>query len=69
MNALLAQDPYAYFGELRAHDPVHWDEVNQLWLITRYDDCVWLAKHPELFSNAVYARDPREPYPDRKSVV
>lgn len=63
MNALLAQDPYAVFGRLRAEDPVHWDELNQLWLITRYDDCVWLAKHPELFSNAVYLRDPREPYP------
>ena len=63
MNALLAQDPYAYFGRLRVDDPVHWDELNQLWLITRYDDCVWLAKHPELFSNAVYLRDPREPYP------
>lgn len=57
------QDPYAYFGSLRDADPVHWNEKYELWLVTRYDDLVWLTRHPELFSSEVFKRDPRAPYP------
>jgi cytochrome P450 len=57
------QDPYSYFDHVRETDPVHWNENYELWLITRYDDLVWLTRHPELFSSAVWKRDPREPYP------
>jgi cytochrome P450 len=56
-------DPYAYFGRLREEDPVHWNAKYQLWIITRYDDIVWLIRHPELFSSEVFKRDPRPPYP------
>ncbi len=56
-------DPYGYFGHLREADPVHWNELYELWLITRYDDLVWLTRHPELFSSAVWKRDPRGAYP------
>ena len=56
-------DPYAYFAHMREEDPVHWNEKYDLWLITRHDDLVWLTRHPELFSSAVFARDPRDPYP------
>ena len=56
-------DPYSYFGQLRAEDPVHWNETYKLWLVTRYDDANWVTKHPEIFSNAVFQRDPRGPYP------
>ncbi len=31
-------DPYAVFGELREHEPVHWDAAHKSWLITRYGD-------------------------------
>ena len=34
-----------------------------VWLITRYDDVVWVLRHQELFSSEVFKRDPREPYP------
>src|SRR5918911_1988665 len=56
-------DPYTYFGRLREEDPVHWNELYELWVITRHDDLVWLTRHHELFSSAVFRNDPRPPYP------
>ena len=56
-------DPYGYFNRLRAEDPVHWNAKYELWVFTRYDDIVWLVRHPELFSSEVFRRDPRPPYP------
>jgi cytochrome P450 len=57
------QDPYTYFGRLREEDPVHFNELYETWFITRYDDLVWLTRHPELFSSAVLKTDPRPPAP------
>ena len=56
-------NPYAYYGRLREEDPVHWNEAYALWLITRHDDLVWLTRHHELFSSAVFRNDPRPAYP------
>ena len=57
-------DPYTYYGRLRDEDPVHWNETYALWVVTRHDDLVWLTRHHELFSSAVFKNDPRPPYPD-----
>src|SRR5713101_3002059 len=56
-------DPYTYYGRLRDEDPVHWNETYALWVITRHDDLVWLTRHHELFSSAVFKNDPRPAYP------
>jgi cytochrome P450 len=56
-------DPYPYYGRLREEDPVHWNELYDLWVITRHDDVVWMTRHHELFSNAVFRNDPRPAYP------
>jgi cytochrome P450 len=56
-------DPYSYFGQLREEDPVHWNAKYEVWVVTRYDDVVWLLRHPELFSSEVFRRDHRPPYP------
>ena len=56
-------DPYPLLGHLRDNAPVHWNERYQLWVITRYDDLVWLVRHNELFSSAVIRSDQRPPYP------
>lgn len=56
-------DPYSYFDRVREEDPVHWNEKYDLWLVTRYDDLVWLTRHPEFFSSEVFKRDPKPPYP------
>jgi cytochrome P450 len=56
-------DPYTYYGRLREEDPVHWNELYDLWVITRHDDVVWMTRHHELFSSAVFRNDPRPAYP------
>ena len=56
-------DPYTYYGRLRELDPVHWNELHKVWVVTRYDDISWLTLHPEIFSSAVPAKDPLPPYP------
>jgi len=57
-------DPYTYYGRLREEDPVHWNEKYALWVLTRHEDVVWMTRHHELFSNAVFKNDPRPAYPD-----
>jgi cytochrome P450 len=42
----------AELARLRREDPVHWDEVNGFWLLTRYADVRAASKQPELFSSA-----------------
>ena len=56
-------DPYGYYGRIREQDPVHWNETYELWAVTRYADVVWMTRHHELFSSAVFRNDPRPPYP------
>ena len=55
----MMQNPYPYLARLREIDPVHWNERHGVWIITRYDDLVWITKRPELFSSAVAKRDGR----------
>lgn len=42
-------DPHPLYAWLRRHDPVHWDERNQVFALTRYDDVVRVSKSPQLF--------------------
>ena len=56
-------DPYAYYGRIRDEDPVHWNDLYEVWVVTRHDDLVWLTRHHELFSSAVFKNDPRPAYP------
>ena len=62
-TAEVIQDPYQYYGHIRNEDPVHWNELYELWVITRHDDLVWLTRNHEQFSNQVMANDPRPAYP------
>ena len=56
-------DPYTYYGRLREEDPVHWNELYELWVVTRHDDLVWLTRNHEKFSSATFLNDPRPAYP------
>ena len=56
-------DPFTYFAHLRQADPVHWNERFQLWVVTRYEDVVWLLRHHEFFSSAVIKTTTQPPYP------
>jgi pulcherriminic acid synthase len=51
-SAEVVNNPYAYFSRLREEDPVHWNEKYELWVVSRYEDLVWVARHPEFFSSA-----------------
>jgi hypothetical protein len=50
----VVHDLYSYVGCLQAEEPMHWHARDKVWLIIRYDDGVWLTRHPELFSSAVF---------------
>jgi cholest-4-en-3-one 26-monooxygenase len=37
------------FDWLRENDPVHWDDRNHLWVISKYEDLSYVERQPELF--------------------
>jgi cytochrome P450 len=60
-SAEVLADPFSYYGRLRDEDPLHWSEKYQTWLVTGYDDVMWVLRHPELFSSEYYVRDSVRP--------
>jgi cytochrome P450 len=62
-TAEVIQDPYRYYSRIREEDPVNWNELYELWVVTRHDDLVWMTRNNEQFSNAVTANDQRPAYP------
>ena len=62
-TAEVIQDPNRYYGRISDQDPVHWNELYELWVITRHDDLVWLTRNHEQFSSDVFLNDPRPAYP------
>jgi cholest-4-en-3-one 26-monooxygenase len=49
-------DPYPTYAWLRETDPVHWDSVNELWGISRYDDIVEIERRKDLFINGDHVK-------------
>lgn len=57
-------DPYAYFRQVReTAGPVHWNETFGLWVVTGYDEIVWILRHHERFSSAIVRSAGAPPYP------
>ncbi len=46
---LYGGDPYPIYAWMRANEPVYWDETNELWGISRYDDIVDIEKRKDIF--------------------
>lgn len=46
---LYAGDPFPTYAWLRANAPVWWDERNKTWVVSKYDDVVYVSKNPKLF--------------------
>ena len=42
-------DPYSRYAWLRENSPCHWDGINELWVLTRYDDIVAVETEKQLF--------------------
>lgn len=45
-------DPHPRYAWLRENSPCHWDDINELWVITRYDDIVAIEKNKRQFINS-----------------
>ena len=45
-------DPYSRYAWLRENAPVHWDDINELWVISRYDDIIEIEKDKLRFINS-----------------
>jgi len=46
---LYAADPFPVYRWLRENDPIYWDQKNLLWIVSKYDDIVYVSKNPETF--------------------
>jgi len=44
-------DPWDGYRWLRQESPVHWDEKNELWLISRHEDVVEVSRNPARYSS------------------
>ncbi len=49
---LYVGDPYPTYAWLRENAPVYWDDANELWGISRYDDIVEIEKAKDVFINS-----------------
>lgn len=45
-------DPYTAYQWMRSESPAYWDEANELWGISRYDDIVEIEKNKKVFINS-----------------
>lgn len=50
--AFYAGDPYPAFRELRATDPVCWNDEAGFWALLKYEDIRYVSTNPALFSSA-----------------
>lgn len=62
----LQRDPLPYWSELRdGARVVRSGELGGYWILTRYEDLEWAARHPEIFSNAEIGLPPRQIYKEK----
>lgn len=47
-----AGDPYPLYRQLRAEDPVCWNDTNGFWALLKYEDIRFVSTNPALFSSA-----------------
>src|SRR5262249_13316203 len=46
------EDPYSTYAWMRERSPVHWDDINELWGVSRYDDIVEIERRKDVFINS-----------------
>nr|WP_099039240.1 cytochrome P450 [Mycobacterium neglectum] len=58
-------DPYPAYKELRATDPVSWNDVTKFWALLKYEDIRYVSTNPEKFSSTkgITIPDPGIPNP------
>ena len=58
-----ARQPYEQWAWMRDNAPVYWDEPNQVWGITRYEDVLAIEKDAKTFSSMRGPRPHGDPLP------
>ena len=60
-----AGDPYPAYKELRASEPVCWNDVTKFWALLRYEDIRYVSTNPDKFSSTkgITIPDPVMPNP------
>jgi cytochrome P450 len=60
-----AGDPYPAYRELRATEPVSWNDVTNFWALLKYEDIRFVSSNPALFSSTkgITIPDPAMPSP------
>jgi len=46
------ESPYPFYEWLRQERPVYYNQEHDFWALSRYQDIVWAARTPEIFSSA-----------------
>ncbi len=62
-GAFWGRNPHGELRWLREHDPVHWDDEGQVWIVTKYEDVKTIESDPVTFSNAGGIRPENGPIP------
>jgi len=42
-----SEDPFSLYKTMLENHPVYWDELNQIWAIYSYEDCISILKNPK----------------------
>jgi cytochrome P450 len=61
-------NPYPFYAQLRAQDPIHWDEELGFWVLTRYADIAAVYQDPR-FSRAQGLRSGYERLPETEQTL
>jgi cytochrome P450 len=51
LDVPMRRDPYPYYAQLRAEEPAHYSPVEDLWVLSRFDDCLAAFSDPALWSS------------------
>jgi cholest-4-en-3-one 26-monooxygenase len=63
-------NPEPLYEWLREEAPLYFDEKNELWAVSRYDDVLFVSKHTEIFSSSqgVVPKITQEDWPDEAMI-
>ncbi|OBF84377.1 cytochrome [Mycobacterium sp. 852002-51163_SCH5372311] len=66
-----AGDPYPAYRELRATEPVCWNDVTNFWALLKYEDIRFVSSSPALFSSTkgITIPDPALPNPVQEGAL
>lgn len=62
-GAFYGGDPFPAFAWMRQHQPVYFDQRNEVWGVTRYRDIKAVSRDPDTFSSAGGIRPDNGPLP------